>query len=65
MTHTLEPDTALALMRFRKQAAGVYVLRSERGGKLSHDIVRLICARAGLAADPELPAQALLRICRN
>jgi len=46
-THTLEPDTARILKRLKKQADGVYVFRSERGGKLSHDIVRLICERAG------------------
>jgi integrase len=49
-THTLEPDTARALMRLKKQADGLFVFRSERGGKLSHDIIRLICERAGRAA---------------
>ena len=29
---------------------GIYVFRSERGGKLSTDIVRVICERAGQAA---------------
>jgi integrase len=45
--HTLEPDTAQALKRMKATSDGVYVLRSERGGPLSHDIVRAICGRAG------------------
>ena len=49
-THTLEPDTVRLLQRAKKRADGVYVFRSERGGKLSTDIVRVICERAGRAA---------------
>ena len=49
-THTLEPDTARLLQRAKKRADGIYVFRSERGGKLSTDIVRVICERAGHAA---------------
>ena len=49
-THTLEPDTARLLQRAKKRADGIYVFRSERGGKLSTDIVRVICERAGQAA---------------
>jgi integrase len=37
-THTLEPDTARLLARAKKCADGIYVFRSERGGKLSTDI---------------------------
>jgi integrase len=48
-THTLEPDTARLLLRAKKRAEGIYVFRSERGGKLSTDIVRVICERAGQA----------------
>ena len=50
MTHTLEPDTVRLLLRAKRHADGVYVFRSERGGKLSTDIVRVICERAGVAA---------------
>ena len=49
-THTLEPDTVRLLQRAKKRADGIYVFRSERGGKLSTDIVRVICERAGRAA---------------
>ena len=38
------------LQRAKKRADGSYVFRSERGGKLSTDIVRRICERAGQAA---------------
>jgi integrase len=48
--HTLEPDTALALKRMKATSDGVYVFRSERGGPLSHDVVRVICERAGRLA---------------
>jgi len=49
-THTLEPDTVRLLQRAKKRADGIYLFRSERGGKLSTDIVRVICERAGQAA---------------
>lgn len=49
-THTLEPDTVRLLHRAKKRADGIFVFRSERGGKLSTDIVRVICERAGQAA---------------
>jgi integrase len=49
-THTLEPDTARLLQRAKKRTDGIYVFRSERGGRLSTDIVRVICERAGQAA---------------
>jgi integrase len=49
-THTLEPDTVRLLVRAKRRADGIYVFRSERGGKLSTDIVRVICERAGRAA---------------
>jgi type 1 fimbriae regulatory protein FimB len=48
--HTLEPDTARLLLRARQRADGIYVFRSERGGPLSTDVVRVICERAGRAA---------------
>jgi len=48
--HTLEPDTAKALMRLKDEADGIYVFRSERGGPLSPDIVEVICERAGREA---------------
>ena len=54
-THTLEPDTVRLLQRAKKRADGSYVFRSERGGKLSTDIVRVICERAGQAAGFEFP----------
>ena len=38
------------LQRAKKRADGIYLFRSERGGKLSTDIVRVICERAGQAA---------------
>ena len=38
-THTLEPDTVRLLTRAKRRADGIYVFRSERGGKLSTDIV--------------------------
>ena len=56
-THTLEPDTARLLQRARKRADGIYVFRSERGGKLSTDIVRVICERAGQTAGFEFRAR--------
>ena len=49
-THTLEPDTVRLLTRAKKRADGIYVFRSERGSKLSTDIIRVICERAGHAA---------------
>jgi integrase len=49
-THTLEPDTVRLLLRAKKRADGIYVFRSERGAKLSTDIVRVICVRAGQAS---------------
>ena len=49
-THTLEPDTVRLLVRAKRRADGIYVFRSERGGKLSTDLVRVICERAGRAA---------------
>lgn len=49
-THTLEPDTVRRLARAKKASDGIYVFRSERGGKMSTDIVALICERAGYAA---------------
>ena len=39
-THTLEPDTVRLLQRAKKRADGIYVFRSERGGKLSTDSKR-------------------------
>jgi integrase len=48
--HTLEPDTVRLLLRARQRADGIYVFRSERGGPLSTDVVRVICERAGRAA---------------
>ena len=56
-THTLEPDTARLLARAKKGADGIYVFRSERGGKLSTDVVRVICERAGQAAGFEFRAR--------
>ena len=56
-THTLEPDTARLLARAKKRADGIYVFRSERGDKLSTDIVRVICERAGQAAGFEFRAR--------
>src|SRR5215472_6881039 len=56
-THTLEPDTARLLLRAKKRAEGPYVFRSERGGKLSTDVVRVICERAGYAAGLEFRAR--------
>ena len=56
-THTLEPDTARLLARAKKRADGIYVFRSERGGKLSTDVVRVICERAGQAAGFEFRAR--------
>lgn len=46
-THTLEPDTVRMLKRAQAQSDGNYVFRSERGGRLSPQIVQVIVARAG------------------
>jgi site-specific recombinase XerD len=55
-SHTMDRDELRDLRKLRKQALGLYVFETERGGRMSPDTIQYIVRQAGVLAKLDVQA---------